>query len=344
MRSLPDPSQDFFEESVKGKENAMFSLPVIILSALILVLSSAVAILGFQLYTAKKNRRETCPCPDQTKNAEAAAMVQKRERAAALCMDIKRRLTHICATIPSAAPGLKIERVRLLCADELKDKVTAVSNIFEKGFSDRFIQKLDQQDSRLLDEQLDQLATIAEDVKHIDLTLAPIFKAWSGGSAVYLDDDEKGLIAISGRLDKLHQTAASLLRSAAQKLGAGEALPSVQERVRRASLTVSDSAVRAAMADLEMLVRRHYDSLDGQTKARVESYYLETLELVLDELGQAEQAGEDTSTRAELSVRVIRVLSNIMGAGQKAQGETRKRNLEAEVVALERLAAMRGDV
>ena len=322
----------------------MFSLLLVLLSILVLILSGAVAILGFQLRAAKKSRREAVFSPIQNENTGIAILRQKREKAARLCMDIKRSLTHIHTTIPTAIPGLSIERVRLLCADELKDKVTAVSNIFGKGFPDQFASVMNKQDLALLDKHLNQLTSIAKDVKQIDFTLTTVLKTWSDSSTAAFDDYEARLTAISRRMNELHKAVSSLVSLIAEKSGAGEAVPSVQQRIRQASMEVAAPKVRASMADLEMLVQKHYDDLDGQTKVRIESYYLETLELVLGELGRAEQAGEDTQTREELSIRVIHVLSDIFSAGQQVQREISERNLAAEVAALERLAAMRGDV
>lgn len=322
----------------------MFSLLLVLLSILVLILFGAVVILGFQLRAAKKSRREAVFSPIQNENTGIAILRQKREKAARLCMDIKRSLTHIHTTIPTAIPGLSIERVRLLCADELKDKVTAVSNIFGKGFPDQFASVMNKQDLALLDKHLDQLTSIAKDVKQIDFTLTTVLKTWSDSSTAAFDDYEARLTVISRRMDELHKAVSSLVSLIAEKSGAGEAVPSVQQRIRQASMEVTAPKVRASMADLEMLVQKHYDDLDGQTKVRIESYYLETLELVLGELGRAEQAGEDTQTREELSIRVIHVLSDIFSAGQQVQREISERNLVAEVAALERLAAMRGDV
>lgn len=322
----------------------MFSLLLVLLSILVLILFGAVVILGFQLRAAKKSRREAVFSPIQNENTGIAILRQKREKAALLCMDIKRSLTHIHTTIPTAIPGLSIERVRLLCADELKDKVTAVSNIFGKGFPDQFVSVMNKQDLALLDKHLNQLTSIAKDVKQIDFTLTTVLKTWSDSSTAAFDDYEARLTVISRRMDELHKAVSSLVSLIAEKSGAGEAVPSVQQRIRQASMEVTAPKVRASMADLEMLVQKHYDDLDGQTKVRIESYYLETLELVLGELGRAEQAGEDTQTREELSIRVIHVLSDIFSAGQQVQREISERNLAAEVAALERLAAMRGDV
>lgn len=318
--------------------------PVVILSALVLALSGAVVVLGRQLYAVQKNQKNSNLHPALTENTQADVLRRKRERTAQMCVDIKRSLTHICTTIPSAIPGLSIERIYLLCAGELKDKAAAVSSTLGNGFPDHLLGVMGRQDLELLDEYIGQFAMIAEEIKSMDLMLAPIFKAWSGNSTASFDRCEQKLDAIARRLDELQKASQAFLCSVAERVEKDNATLSVPERIRKASLMVADSNVRAAMDDLELLARQHYDDLDRQTKARVESYYLETLELVTGELGRAEQAGEAADTRAELSIRVIHVLSNVLTAGQLTQREIGDRNLEAEVVALERLAVMRGDI
>ena len=321
----------------------MLSLLIVLLSAFVLALSGAVVILARRLHAAEKGGGTVKPRSAQPERAEVAVLRQQRERAARLCMDIKRSLTHIHTTAPSAIPGLSIEHIRLLCADELKDRVHAVLSSFQNGFTDRLAQGMDGRDFARLDELIGLLASISEDVRQMDEALAPLFKTWSRGSTIPFDAYEQRLAAVSQRLEELHQQVQALLRSVSGKRKTDEAVLSAQERIRQASLRVSDPKVRAALDGLEALVREHYDALERQTKARVESYYLETLELALEELSRAEQAGEDTNTRAQLSIRVIQVLSHVVTAGQQAQREISERSLEAEVVALERLAVLHGD-
>lgn len=321
----------------------MVSLPIVILSALVLALAGTVGVLGFRLHAETKNRGEPAPVCGKEESTQAAALCQKTERAVQLCGEIRRSLTHICTTIPSAIPGLSIARVRLLCEDELKDKTTAVCHTFQNGFSASFAKVMDRRDLDLLEDYIGQLASIAEEVKHMDVTLMPIFKAWTGGAAAEFEEYEQRLAAISKRLDELQKALQDLLHFTAKRLGTGAAVSTVPERIRKASLEISEPEIRAAMARLEKRIQQNYTGLDQQTKARMETYYLGTLELVLGELGRAERAGEDVSTRAELCIRVIHVLSNVMDMGQQARQEIEERGLEAEVAALERLAALRGD-
>lgn len=321
----------------------MVSLPIIILSALVLALAGTVVVLSFRLYRERKDRGGAAAVSVRRENAPTAALRQKTERAVQLCGEIRRSLTHIDTTIPSAIPGLSIARVRLLCADSLKDKTTALCHTFQNGFPDSLAQGMDRQDLDRLEDYVGQLASVTEEVKRIDLTLTPIFKAWTSGAAAAFEEYEQRLAAISQRLDELRKAVQDLLYDAAKKSGTGAAVPSVPERIKKASLEISVPEVRTAMARLEKQIQQNYAGLDQQTKARMETYYLGTLELVLGELVRAERAGEDISTRAELCIRVIRVLSNVVDMGQRARQEIEERSLEAEVAALERLAALRGD-
>ena len=102
--------------------------------------------------------------------------------------------------------------------------------------------------------------------------------------------------------------------------------------------------VLTALENLEALILRHYDSLDGQAKTRLEADYLPTLELTLRELGQTERDGGDIGPKAALCLRAVNVLSQVISDGRQVRQEWTERSLEAEVAALERLAAMRGDM
>ena len=321
----------------------MLLLLIVLLSARVLVLAGTVVILACRLHSVKGASETTKPRGAQPDNTETAFLRQQRERAAQICMDVKRSLTHIHTTAPSAIPGLSIECIRRLCSDDLKDRINAVLGSFQNGFLDRLAQRMDERDHVRLDELIGQLSSICEDVRQMDEALTPIFKTWSRDSTVSFDPYEQRLTAVSRRLEELHQEVQNLLCAIAEKQGMGEIALSVPERIAQASCSVSNPDVRGALNGLETLVRQHYDLLDQRTKARVETYYLQTLQLVLGELSRAEQAGEDTDTRAQLSIRVIRVLSNIVAAEQQTQREISERSLEAEVIALERLAALRGD-
>ena len=67
-------------------------------------------------------------------------------------------------------------------------------------------------------------------------------------------------------------------------------------------------------------------------------------DLEMRELAQAERNGGDVSGTAALCLRVINVLSQVISDSWQTRQEWSGRSLEAEVAALERLAAMRGDI
>ena len=117
----------------------------------------------------------------------------------------------------------------------------------------------------------------------------------------------------------------------------------VQARLRQAAAPVETPYVLTALENLEALIVRHYDALEDPTKARLESDYLPTLELTLRELGQAEREAGDVDAKAALCLRTVNVLSQVISDSRQARQEWSRRSLEAEVAALERLAAMRGD-
>ena len=101
---------------------------------------------------------------------------------------------------------------------------------------------------------------------------------------------------------------------------------------------------RAAAETLEGLILRHYDALPVRAQARLEADYLPTLERALGELARAERDRADGTGEAALCLRAVNVLSQVVTEGGQSRREWDRRGLEAEVEALERLAAMRGDV
>ena len=83
---------------------------------------------------------------------------------------------------------------------------------------------------------------------------------------------------------------------------------------------------------------------EGKTASRLEGEYLSVLERTLEELVQAEREGSGTAEKAALCLRAVNVLSQVISDAGQLQREWSQRSLEAEVEALERLAAMRGDI
>ncbi len=99
----------------------------------------------------------------------------------------------------------------------------------------------------------------------------------------------------------------------------------------------------AALEGLEALIIREFDGLEEQAGARLEGEYIQTLELTLQELARAEREAGDVGEKAALCLRVVNVLTQVISENRRARREWDGRSLEAEVAALERLAAMRGE-
>lgn len=265
------------------------------------------------------------------------ALTRRQERLEGLCREIRRSLTAVHTAIPAAITGLPMERIRLLCGDELKDKAASVSAACRSLFAGGGAERLEQKDLTILDEYADGLSAIAGELRDIEQTLAPAMKACPGGD--YTPWLER-LAAVSERFDGLAAVMGRFASSTAPNGGA----QAVRARVQRAAAPVGAAYVRAAAENLEGLILRHYDALPRQTRARIEADYLPTLERTLGGLAQAERDGEDGTGEAALCLRAVNVLSQVISDGGQAKQEWSRRSLEAEVEALERLAAMRGDV
>lgn len=293
------------------------------------------------------------PCPTQQCQAQrrrAAArtddeeerlvLTKRQERLELLCGSIRRSLTAIHVAVPAAITGLSMERIRLLCGDELKDKAAAAAKASRALFSGKTAGSLMEKDLNILDEYTDALSAVEAELLDLERTLVPDMKSWQGGNTDVFVPYERRLAAVSRRFDELPPVLNRFLCSTACRGGARM----VQARLRQAAASVETPYVLTALDSLEALVVQHYDSLDEQTKTRLESGYLQTLELTLEELGQAERDGADTGGKAALCLRAVNVLSQVIERGGRARQEWSRRSLEAEVEALERLAAMRGDL
>ena len=162
----------------------------------------------------------------------------------------------------------------------------------------------------------------------------------SGAAPGSFEPYEQRLSAISQSFDALAPVMQRFLNSTAC---AGSA-QAVRARLRQAAAPIETPYVLTALENLDALVLRYCGVLEEQTAARLESDYLQVLELALRELAQAEQEGEDTSGKAALCLRAVNVLAQVISDGGQARQEWSRRRLEAEVEALERLAAMRGDI
>ncbi len=278
--------------------------------------------------------------PEQNQGEDRLVLVRKQERLELLCAGLRRSLTAIHTAIPSTITGLSMEHIRLLCGDELKDKAAGVSSASRALFSDRNAEMLRTKDLGILDEYIDGLTSISEDLLGIEYTLIPTMKSWSGTDTGCFAPYEQGLAAVSRKFDALTPVMQRFLCSAARDSGAY----TVKARLRKAARMVETPYVLTALENLEALILRDYDSLEEQTKDRLESYYLRTLERTLQELGRAEQEGGDAGGKSALCLRVVNVLSQVISDSRQARQEWNGRSLEAEVVAMERLAAMRGDI
>lgn len=290
--------------------------------------------------TAEPPRRQARPS-DLPEHREEDPSAQKRERLESLCAEIRRSLTAIHAAIPSSVTGLSMERIRLLCSNELKDKAAGVSAAVRALFSGRNAGALEEKDPDILDEYLGGLAAIAAEVREIEGALVPAMRSWTGGDAGVFVPYEQRLAAVSRKFDGLSPVMQRFWASTARKPGSVQA---VQARLRQSAASVGTAYVRTALENLEALVLRNYESLDGQARARLEADYFQTLDLTLRELGRAERSGEDPGGKAALCLRTINVLSQVVSDGGQARRELDQRSLEAEVAALERLAALRGDM
>ena len=277
---------------------------------------------------------------DMEQMEEASEFRRRQGRLELLCKEIRQSLTAIHTAIPSSITGLSMERIRLLCGDVLKDKAAGAASASRALFSGKNTDTLRKKDLSILDEYIDSLSSIGEELLELEHTLIPLMKGWQGEDTGGFAPFEQRLAAVSQKFDGLTGTMQRFLCSTASGSG-GRA---VWARIQQASKSVETAYVLAALENLEALIIRSYDLLEDQTRERLESDYLQTLELTLWELGQTEQEKGDVDRKAALCLRAVNVLSQVISDGRRARQEWAGRSLEAEVAALERLAAMRGDV
>ena len=259
-------------------------------------------------YPAQAQRRPAAARTDYEE--EPLMLTKKQERLEQLCGSVRRSLTAISVAIPSSITGLSM-------AGSLAEK-----------------------DLNILDEYADALSAIEVELLDTEHTLIPAMKSWPGGDTDVFAPYERRLAALSHRFDGLAPLLNRFLCSAACRSGAR----AVKARIRQAAASVGTPYVLTALDNLEALVLRHYDGLEEQTRTRLESSYLQTLELTLGELAQAEREGTDADGKAALCLRAINVLTQVISDSSRARQEWSRHSLEAEVEALERLAAMRGDI
>ena len=276
------------------------------------------------------------PGPEEGSSVPA----RKQEQLELLCTSVRRSLTAIHTAIPSAITGLTMERIRMLCGNELKDKAAGVAGAVRTLFSERNAGRLRGRDPGLLDEYTEGLASAAQELTELEHTLIPAMKTWGGENVSCFEPYEQRLAAISQKLDELP----GLMRRFLSSTACGAGARAVKARMRQAAQAVETPYILTALDNLEAQILRHYDFLDGPTRVRLEADYLPTLEHTLKTLGQAEQDGEDAAGKAALCLRAVNVLSQVISESRQVRREWDTRDLEAEVVALERMAAMRGDL
>ena len=281
-------------------------------------------------------RRRDDPGPGEG----ALVFAGRQERLEQLCAAIRRSLTAIHTAIPSSVTGLTMERIRMLCGDELKDKAAGATKASRELFSGRNAGMLQGKDVSLLDEYIDGLSSAARELAELENTLIPAMKAGRGENTGCFEPYEQRLAAVSRELDELSDLMQRFLRSTAGGSGAH----AVRARIRQAARPVGTPYILTALDDLEAQLLRYYEFLDGPAQARLESDYLPTLEHTLQMLGRSEQEGESSGKEAALCLRAVNVLSQVISGARQVRQEWDARGLEAEVAALERLAAMRGDV
>lgn len=291
--------------------------------------------------TAEPAPSPVCPEPRGHGMPESGSspLVQSQEQLERLCTGIRRSLTAIHTAIPSSITGLSMERIRLLCGSELKDKAAGIARSLHTLFSSRNLEQTQKKDLSLLDEFQNGLSAISEELFDLEHTLIPAMKVWHGESGGGFEDYEQRLAVVSQRMDELPAAIQRFLRSTPCDSSAR----AVRMRIRRAALAIEAPNVLTELASLEAQILRYYDSLDPGTRGRLEADYLQTLELTLFELGRAEQDSGDVPEKAALCLRVIHVLSRVISDSRQARQEWSGRTLEAEVSALERLAELRGD-
>lgn len=283
-------------------------------------------------------RRDSAPGQDP--GEPASALAPRQERLEKLCREIRRSLTAIHTAIPASITGLPMERIRLLSGDELKDKAAGASTACQTLFSSRNADLLAQKDLTILDEYEEGLSAVSRELLDVEGTLIPILKACPGGDGGDYTSWQRRLEGVSRQFDELIAVMGRFMGSTAPRGGAQGA----RARIQRAAGPVGTPYVCSAVDALERQLLRCYDSLPERAKARLEADYLPTLERALGELARAERDGAEVAAEAALCLRAAGVLSQVLTDGGRVQQEWNRRSLEAEVEALERLAAMRGDV
>ena len=181
-----------------------------------------------------------------------------------------------------------MEHIRLLCGDELKDKARGVSDACQRLFSQRNGSMWQKKDATILNSYADGLSSIAEELLDLEQTLIPAMKSCQSAASEDFVPFEQRLAALSRRFDELAPVMQQFLHSTAPGCGG----QTVAARLRKSAATVETPYVQTALENLEKLILRCWNQMEEQTAARMESDYLQTLELTLWELGQTERAAQ----------------------------------------------------
>lgn len=269
---------------------------------------------------------------------ELAELRELRDALELMFTRIRGALTGIVTVIPASACGMTVECVRLLCADTLKDQAAAALAALRSELSERKLPAARKKDERILARYQTELSALLAELETIEAQLLPLLTVYSGENGEALESYAQRLTSLSGQFAALQATLREFSASAAQRER------SVQERIQRCAQAVSDPEVIAELRILEALVRRRYDCLDDETRSRVDSFYLTAVEHTVQELGRAECSGEDTTAGVRLCLRAIQVVSQTVATAGQMQCALRESDLESEVTALERFAALRGDI
>lgn len=272
---------------------------------------------------------------------EEAALREKRDAMEEQFARIRGALTRIVTAIPASACGMTIEQIRLLCADTLKEQTAAALTSLRAALSERKLPAAREKDDAILARYQTELSAILTEVDAVEGVLLPLLTAWNGAEEQTLVEAAARLTELSARLPDLQTILREFAASKAKREGE---VASVQERLQRCAQTVSDPDVVAELRIVEALIRRCYEALDASAKRRLDHFYLDAVEHTAQELARAERGGAETAAGKQLCLRAIRVVSETVTAGGQVQRERQESDLVSEVVALERFAALRGDI
>ena len=178
-------------------------------------------------YSAGAPRRQ-CGGTRLPRGEEADSLSQRQERLEQINSKIRRSLTAIHIAIPASITGLDMERVRLLCGDELKDKAAAASSACKA------------------------LSAIAEELSDLEHTLIPAMKLCPETEPGSFAPYGQRLAVVSRHFDELTPVMQRFLSSTACNSGT----QALRMRIQRAAEPVHTLYVLTALENLERRRRR----------------------------------------------------------------------------------------